>query len=903
MRAKILALALALLVLGACGGDNPSAAGGSVRVEDVVAPLVAFVEPQEGTSVSGVVPVEIEATDAAGVRQVTLLVDGVEAVQIVEAPYTWSWDASAETPGPHTLSAKAEDAAGNIGEASITLLVEGCQGPGCGGALSLLRPAEGDFVNGVVEVVAEVEEASGVEAVTFHVDGAEVGAAGAAPFAIFWDTRDRVDGAVSLEARAQGAAGEPLSASARLTVDNTPPTVVLAQPGVEDVVADSVRFEAAVSDNFGVRGGVARVDGAGIEAALGAEGFEGALDVSGLEAGDYTLEVEAVDLGGLVGADSRAFVVDRPPVVSILSPVEGAEVTGQVEVRVEASDDVSLVEVALFVDGEPAGLFDQGALTWDPPVGSGPSTLEVVATDDRGQRGVASVGVLVERGFGLRLLRCEEACAPLEPGAVLSGAVRVRVESDDEAISRVDFLIDGRGVLTDNGAPFEYLLDTLELDDGEVVIRALARAGALGSSIEARVRINNCDKDEDGVAAEGGRCAGADCDDLDLLVFPGAVDFVGDGVDQSCDGLDGVDGDGDEHASIDSGGGDCDDANPEVFPCPFDPVGVCADRLSDRFNCGGCGRACDLSLSCVQGACVCEGQSCDEGEPEDYDFGVPATFFSALVIVTDRAQGDDVDGDGDVDNAFGPMIGELGSLLGADVNAQLRFLISTGQLALGATWPTLTPPNVSEAIGVQVDFFDLVDVDNNPRTQEVWRADRDSFVPGFIAPRTRFVGGVIEGGALEAGPADNFRMIIPLGDVPLPLIIDRATLRGEVSVDAPGIGLADGTVGGVIRFGNFIGALNALLQSDFCSCLGLDSPMIDLSLGNGPRACVGQFDSGTCEQRGQGLCGALADNCGLIMLILPGQMDVDTDNNRRNDAFSVFLRLEGQGADIIGVTP
>lgn len=52
------------------------------------------------------------------------------------------------------------------------------------------------------------------------------------------------------------------------------------------------------------------------------------------------------------------------------------------------------------------------------------------------------------------------------------------------------------------------------------------------------------DQDNDGVTSEDG-----DCDDNDASVYPGADDSAGDGIDQNCDGTDGVDEDGDGWAS------------------------------------------------------------------------------------------------------------------------------------------------------------------------------------------------------------------------------------------------------------------------------------------------------------------------------------------------------------------
>ena len=62
-------------------------------------------------------------------------------------------------------------------------------------------------------------------------------------------------------------------------------------------------------------------------------------------------------------------------------------------------------------------------------------------------------------------------------------------------------------------------------------------------------------------------------DDTDSTIYAGAVDFIGDGIDQSCDGIDGTDGDGDGFASELSGGDDCDDLDYYSKPTALDMVG------------------------------------------------------------------------------------------------------------------------------------------------------------------------------------------------------------------------------------------------------------------------------------------------------------------------------------------
>jgi alpha-tubulin suppressor-like RCC1 family protein len=69
------------------------------------------------------------------------------------------------------------------------------------------------------------------------------------------------------------------------------------------------------------------------------------------------------------------------------------------------------------------------------------------------------------------------------------------------------------------------------------------------------------DLDRDGFSlAEG------DCDDENENVYPGALDVVGDEVDQNCDSVDGLDADGDGHAGTGTGGLDCNDNDRYIYP-------------------------------------------------------------------------------------------------------------------------------------------------------------------------------------------------------------------------------------------------------------------------------------------------------------------------------------------------
>lgn len=64
---------------------------------DAMAPSTSIMSPSGGTSVQGIVAVDVAATDNVGVSRVELLVNGVKIASDMAAPYAFSWD-SAQTP-------------------------------------------------------------------------------------------------------------------------------------------------------------------------------------------------------------------------------------------------------------------------------------------------------------------------------------------------------------------------------------------------------------------------------------------------------------------------------------------------------------------------------------------------------------------------------------------------------------------------------------------------------------------------------------------------------------------------------------------------------------------------------------------------------------------------------------
>ncbi|HEX2626530.1 MAG TPA: PHB depolymerase family esterase, partial [Candidatus Limnocylindrales bacterium] len=102
---------------------------------DTTAPTVSVTSPASGATVSGTIAVTANASDNVGVTRVDVLVDGTVKGSDTTAPYAVSVDTTTLSNGSHTISARAFDAANNVGSSSaVTVTVQNS-----GGTTSLLE--------------------------------------------------------------------------------------------------------------------------------------------------------------------------------------------------------------------------------------------------------------------------------------------------------------------------------------------------------------------------------------------------------------------------------------------------------------------------------------------------------------------------------------------------------------------------------------------------------------------------------------------------------------------------------------------------------------------------------------------------------------------------------------------
>ncbi len=166
--------------------------------------------------------------------------------------------------------------------------------------------------------------------------------------------------------------------------DVTPPLVSIGYPVAGAAVAKAIEVRVLASDDVGVTQVELYVDGQRVAVNDRARRF--AWDTTEWRDGVHRLLAVAYDVAGNRGASAPVRVRVRndrsAPVVSILSPVDGATVKGAVTVSVSASDDVGVVETNLFVDGALAAIETANPLVWETTLWTdGRHRLEVTAID------------------------------------------------------------------------------------------------------------------------------------------------------------------------------------------------------------------------------------------------------------------------------------------------------------------------------------------------------------------------------------------------------------------------------------------------------------------------------------------------------------------------------------------
>ena len=208
---------------GRVDGEAAVTAARGASVVDSQPPTVAITSPASGSSASGIVSIDISASDNVGVARVDLYANNQLLASDVAAPYQFGLDTTQFATGSLMLSAVAVDSAGNRQTSSgVTLTVSNGVTPDTvAPTVSLSGLVDGANVSGTVQIRVSGSDNQGVASLRLDllIDGARVATATGGSLSYTWNTRKTSLGSHGISAVATDASSN--SASRSVTVTRT----------------------------------------------------------------------------------------------------------------------------------------------------------------------------------------------------------------------------------------------------------------------------------------------------------------------------------------------------------------------------------------------------------------------------------------------------------------------------------------------------------------------------------------------------------------------------------------------------------------------------------------------------------------------------------------------------------
>ena len=139
------------------------------------------------------------------------------------------------------------------------------------------------------------------------------------------------------------------------TIDTTPPTVSISGLANLATVLGTIQIQGTATDNVGVTTITFCVDGQVITTATSSP-FMFSWNTVNVSNGTHTLTVKASDAAGNVGSASISLNVNNPvivdtvpPVISITKPLNGAVVSGNMQITVTATDNIGVSQLSTYI--------------------------------------------------------------------------------------------------------------------------------------------------------------------------------------------------------------------------------------------------------------------------------------------------------------------------------------------------------------------------------------------------------------------------------------------------------------------------------------------------------------------------------------------------------------------------
>jgi hypothetical protein len=471
-------------------GNTTTSAAVQVTVDnDVVAPAVSLTAPVSGATLTGTVTLAADVSDGVGVTRVEYYAGTTWLAASTVAPFQVSFDSSPLVNGSHTLTARAFDAAGNVGtSAGIPVSVANAGSPGHAAYDDLLQvPACGS-------------PGISCDSVGLLDGRAWLGPELHAPNTLYSECFDGTSGGYhwsqSLDRlKVSSVDGSPLTEGKPVRIDATvwavsPENDRLDLFYTEDVSYPTWRFLGTLTPTAN---GQQTLSKTYVLPRGSRQAVRGVFRPGG--------DIQLCAYGSRTDGDDLVFAAVREPdlvapTVSLTEPVNGATLSGIATFTASATDNFGVQQVDFYANGRFIGASTEAPFTmsvYTVSWNNGSYTLTAVASDVAGNTAHSEpVQVTVNND---KLAPTVSLTSPTD-GSTVSGTVSVAATaSDNVGVSYVEYRVDGTFVGSDFTAPYEYTWNTSTWANGAHTLSARARDAAGNQSVISSVQLTvNNDK-------------------------------------------------------------------------------------------------------------------------------------------------------------------------------------------------------------------------------------------------------------------------------------------------------------------------------------------------------------------------------------------------------------------------
>ncbi len=363
-------------------------------------------------------------------------------------------------------------------------------------------------ISGTTTVEINASDNQSVASVSLRLDNTLIGTDNSEPYRISLNSENFANGEYDLTATAIDTNGNSASTTVSIQIQNQDddtvvPTVTLVTD-FSKIYSGTINIAADATDNIGIKKVEFLVDG-WVKKVDSSAPYHFSLDTTELSDGNHTIVARAFDEANNSQSDSKILKVNNAPAPDTERPTVSfsttfnSSVSGTINILANASDNVAVAQVQLFVNGSLHSADTSAPYSFNldtTQFANGTYTLNLRALDTAGNENTTQTQLVVDNSPPA------DTNAPTVNftnnfNAPISGSITVNVTATDNVgVTEVRLHVNNSLIAKDVNTPYAFSLDTTNYTNGTHTLSATAfDAAGNQSSTNATIQIDNLEVD------------------------------------------------------------------------------------------------------------------------------------------------------------------------------------------------------------------------------------------------------------------------------------------------------------------------------------------------------------------------------------------------------------------------